>query len=288
MLEALRRRGESPAREEACTLHDASLIIWDEISLASKYMIDAVDRLLQDVTQCHLPVGGKTVVRGGDFRQVSPVIRNASRTALIDAMIKRSKTWGHVREMRRGINMRNDEGEGEFAEWLLVMGDGRLPTGGSTGTEIDCIVAGVLVDQVFGENVPLDGVAATRSTILCSGNEEATRINDTILECLRGELVVYRNVDSVEDADDEQEASCYPRPVQLAHAEWHATTRAQLQGGAHLDRDGAEELECATRPLQRYAPYRSKASRKRHPCRSVHGSRGRRASADSADQHRSV
>jgi hypothetical protein len=43
--------------------------------------------------------GGKTVVLGGDFRQVLPVVEGGSRLELdtIDASITNSYLWKHVR-----------------------------------------------------------------------------------------------------------------------------------------------------------------------------------------------
>jgi hypothetical protein len=43
--------------------------------------------------------GGKTVVLGGDFRQVLPVVESGSRLELdtIDASITNSYLWKHVR-----------------------------------------------------------------------------------------------------------------------------------------------------------------------------------------------
>ena len=61
-------------------LKEASLIIWDEASMTKRQAVEALDRSMRDITdKPKLPFGGKTVVFGGDFRQVLPVIRKGTR-----------------------------------------------------------------------------------------------------------------------------------------------------------------------------------------------------------------
>jgi len=50
------------------------LIVWDEIVMAHRHAIEAVDRTLQDLMNNTLPFGGKVVVLSGDFRQILPVV----------------------------------------------------------------------------------------------------------------------------------------------------------------------------------------------------------------------
>uniref|UniRef100_A0A453JKG8 ATP-dependent DNA helicase n=1 Tax=Aegilops tauschii subsp. strangulata TaxID=200361 RepID=A0A453JKG8_AEGTS len=61
-------------------LQSASLIIWDEASMTKRQAVEALDNSMRDVmSRPDLPFGGKTVVFGGDFRQVLPVVRKGSR-----------------------------------------------------------------------------------------------------------------------------------------------------------------------------------------------------------------
>ena len=50
------------------------LIIWDEVPMQHRHCVEAVDRTLQDIYDNERPFGGITVVLGGDFRQILPVI----------------------------------------------------------------------------------------------------------------------------------------------------------------------------------------------------------------------
>ncbi|GJR26074.1 reverse transcriptase domain-containing protein [Tanacetum coccineum] len=50
-------------------LCQAKLIIWDEVSMAKRQVVEAVDRTMQDITGVKLPFGGKIMVLGGDLRR---------------------------------------------------------------------------------------------------------------------------------------------------------------------------------------------------------------------------
>ncbi|KAK4383997.1 hypothetical protein Sango_2738000 [Sesamum angolense] len=54
-------------------LLSAKLIIWDEISMARRQIIEALDDILQDLTDCDNPFGGKVVAFGGGYRQIAPL-----------------------------------------------------------------------------------------------------------------------------------------------------------------------------------------------------------------------
>jgi len=69
----------TPSRHkyDAAVLRDASLILWDEAPMAPSYALTIVNRLPREMTSVDLPFGGKTIVFGGDFRQVLPVVPHA-------------------------------------------------------------------------------------------------------------------------------------------------------------------------------------------------------------------
>ncbi|CAN1274855.1 ATP-dependent DNA helicase PIF1 [Linum perenne] len=116
-------------------IRDTSLIIWDEAPMAHKHCIEALDRTLRDVlNNDDLPFGGLTMVFGGDFRQILPVIPKATRTETVNSSIKRSYLWPHFTVIQLHQNMRlkhdgcNQEELREienFSKWLLDIGDGK-------------------------------------------------------------------------------------------------------------------------------------------------------------------
>ena len=81
-------------------------IIWDEISMTSKFSFKAVDRLPQDICNVKEIFGGKTVLVSGDFRQILPVFRHGSRIEVIENSVKSSYLWPNFIRMTLNENLR--------------------------------------------------------------------------------------------------------------------------------------------------------------------------------------
>lgn len=58
----------SAGSHQAELIKEASLIIWDEAPMMSKYCFETLDRTMRDILKCDKVFGGKVVVLGGDFR----------------------------------------------------------------------------------------------------------------------------------------------------------------------------------------------------------------------------
>lgn len=195
---------------DADELRQAAMVIWDEASMAHAYSVQAVDQLLRDLTRTDAPFGGKVVVLGGDFRQTLPVVRRATRGGIVGASLKGSALWPRFRILRLVQNMRAGAGEQAFAEWLLQLGEGRLPcdNDGLIDLPAGCLHHGDLVKKVFeralrGEE-PLSGCV-----ILSPKNAESLAVNEEVLQLLPGEVKIYTSVDSVV-CDSEEEQNNYP------------------------------------------------------------------------------
>jgi hypothetical protein len=126
------------------------LIIWDEAPMMHRRAFEAVDRTLRDLMQLddaqatEKIFSGKTVVLGGDFRQILPVVPKGGREDIVSASLPRSHLWQHVTILRLHINMRvmatNSEEQREFAKWVLNVGNGSLPAiTGEEGVDPDWI-----------------------------------------------------------------------------------------------------------------------------------------------------
>jgi len=125
----------------------AKLIIWDEAPMMHKYCFEALDKTLRDIisykdaSKAELPFGGKTVVLGGDFRQILPVIPKGTRQDIVNATVNSSYLWPQCQLLTLTKNMRlqsnaNDthlEELRDFSNWILKVGDG------SIGSSIDGI-----------------------------------------------------------------------------------------------------------------------------------------------------
>ena len=57
----------SPTSEEAKLYRKAKLIVWDEITMVHRHLIEALDTGLRDITKNATPFGGKIIVFAGDF-----------------------------------------------------------------------------------------------------------------------------------------------------------------------------------------------------------------------------
>ncbi|CAO3645166.1 unnamed protein product [Mucor hiemalis] len=133
-----------PNSVTALLLKQTKLILWDESSMTSRNIFEAVDRTFRDIMRhenadfADIPFGGRLIVFGGDFRQILPVVRKGSRSDIIGQCINSSFLWSNVKVLKLRINMRvkqalsfNTELAAElqaFADKLLDIGGGKLQT----------------------------------------------------------------------------------------------------------------------------------------------------------------
>jgi ATP-dependent DNA helicase PIF1 len=76
-----------------------------------------------------IPFGGKKFVIGGDFKQCLPVVLRANRAEIINASIKSSNIWFHIKTFSLTTNMRlSSESNNKYAEFLINIGNGTQET----------------------------------------------------------------------------------------------------------------------------------------------------------------
>lgn len=116
------------------------LIIWDEAPMMHKHYFEALDRSMRDLLRFVNPLslemtfGGKTVVLGGDFRQILPVIPKGTRQDIVGASINSSYLWHSCKVLKLTKNMRLQRlGLNEssakidaFSKWIANVGDGLI------------------------------------------------------------------------------------------------------------------------------------------------------------------
>ncbi|XP_070004392.1 uncharacterized protein [Nicotiana sylvestris] len=107
-----------------------------------KYCFEALDKTLRDilrfkdVSNLDCPFRGKTIVLGGEFRQILPVIRKGTRQDIVNASLNSSYLWPHCQLLKVTKNMRlqgNETGTHldelrVFSDWILGIGDGMVGT----------------------------------------------------------------------------------------------------------------------------------------------------------------
>jgi len=100
----------------------------------NKYCFETLDKTLQDLrNNYNTPFGGMTVLLGGDFRQILPIITHGSKEHIIDATLSNSYLWPHfeiltlkhnMRLTRHNISQEEKEEITQFSKWILNIGDG--------------------------------------------------------------------------------------------------------------------------------------------------------------------
>ncbi|CAJ0607065.1 unnamed protein product [Cylicocyclus nassatus] len=90
-------------------LRTVDVIIWDEISMQSRFAVECVDRLLRDVAAPEnrdQPFGSVVMVFGGDWCQFLPVIPGASKMETINETLRASYVWNELEVYVLDENMR--------------------------------------------------------------------------------------------------------------------------------------------------------------------------------------
>ena len=182
------------------------LIIWDEITMQNRYAAEAVDRTCRDLLNTpDRPFGGITVVFGGDFRQILPVIRNGSRADIVFASLLRSRLWNGIEVLRLKQNMRlaDDPDAQAFSSWLLDIGHGRGCSDDDTiSLPREMVVPDV--DAFITDIYP--GIGSTPSPppeyfldriILAPRNNDVDDMNNRLLDMMSGEEQTFYSADTV-------------------------------------------------------------------------------------------
>jgi hypothetical protein len=192
-------------------LQAATLIIWDEASMTKRQAVEALDKSMRDIMdRPNLPFGGKTVVFGGDFRQVLPIVRKGSRAQIVDTSLRRSELWNCMQHLKLVRNMRA-QNDPWFTEFLLRVGNRTeetnekgeilLPQSICMEHKIEYNGLDRLIDHIYQKDDASlkDPKYITSRSILSTKNDCVDSINLKMIDRFEGEEMVYHSFDSVED-----------------------------------------------------------------------------------------
>ena len=87
-------------------VRECKLMMLDEATMLDRYLLEALDRTLRDLTAVDQPFGKKVLVLAGDFRQCLPVIKGASKSDIIRRCINQSPLWQQFEVLCLSVNMR--------------------------------------------------------------------------------------------------------------------------------------------------------------------------------------
>lgn len=191
------------------------LIVWDECTMAHKRSLEALDRTLKDIRDNNNIFGGTMILLSGDFRQTLPVIPRGTVADELNACLKSSYLWRHVKTLKLTTNMRvflqNDQSANVFPKQLLDIGNGQVPFDTSTG--LITLPTGFceftdskqdLIQRVFPNITQQyrNHIWLSKRAILAAKNADVDDLNATIQNFLPGQLLSYKSVDTVINQDD--------------------------------------------------------------------------------------
>ena len=112
---------------QADLLRMAEAVIFDECLMTHRHCFEALDRTFQDLRNCQKRFGGLTMIFGGDFQQILPIIPKGSCTDIVNACLRMSYLWNDiiVLKLRKNMRLQDSPENTTFSEWLLDIGHGR-------------------------------------------------------------------------------------------------------------------------------------------------------------------
>jgi ATP-dependent DNA helicase PIF1 len=197
-------------------LCSTKLIVWDEAPMAHKATIEAVDCALRDIRDNDSPFGGITVVFGGDFRQILPVIPKGNRAMTVQASLKRSYLWQLIKVLKLTSNMRVQGDEFQaYRDFIMRIGNGTQPQDEDGNVEFPQSTVVSSLDDLIESTYP-DFKNAYKQTdylsersILTTRNDRVDDLNDKLLNLLDGPRMEYSSSDSL-ILSEKTNASLYP------------------------------------------------------------------------------
>ncbi|KAG5531387.1 hypothetical protein RHGRI_026119 [Rhododendron griersonianum] len=197
---------------QAELFRETKLIIWDEVAMQHKYCIEAVDRSLRDICDNEKPFGGITVVLGGDFRQVLPVVPKGVREQIVNASLRRSELWNDIHVLTLDLNMRLNPMDPEnvtFARFLMEVGTNPQEIVHLPPTIRKCQDLTELLSTVYPQleiQTTSTPTYLTERSILSARNEDVNAINAAALNVFPGDAFTYLAADKL-SKDDELDRS---------------------------------------------------------------------------------
>lgn len=197
-----------PNSKEGHYLKNVKVIIWDEISMASKLAFEAIDTFLRDLCNEKEPFGGKIIIISGDFRQILPVVKHGSRSKIIESCVKKSKLWIKFKKFTLHDNLRLNKKDEHFQHWLLNVGENKNATKFELNNDLreipkEFICEGDLITDIFGEIIDPNDESIFQKIIIAPLNKDIIKLNEKIVDRIQGESRTYLSIDSVESENDD-------------------------------------------------------------------------------------
>lgn len=195
-------------------LKDASVIVWDESTMANKKAFEALNNTMQDIKNNKKLMGGIVLLLAGDFRQTLPIVMRATHADEVNASLKSSYLWKYIHKLSLTINMRIQLQQlnysQQFANQLLQIGEGKIKPNNNDNEitfpkNFGKMVASEqeLIECIFpdvSKNYNNIDWLAERA-ILAPKNEKVNRINEIIQSKIPGKTFTYLSIDTVTEEE---------------------------------------------------------------------------------------
>nr|XP_009794570.1 PREDICTED: uncharacterized protein LOC104241324 [Nicotiana sylvestris] len=200
----------------ASLIRDAKLIVWDEVSMAKKQLIEAFDLLLKDLMDTKTLFGGKVVVFGGDFRQTLPVVRSEKKKDFLRESLLCFEIWNQLEKLRLSINMRART-DPAFSDYLMRIESGKEKLNYQGKIDIpDCFIVPFISEKeslkmLFRITYPdlytstCDMSSTNSRVILTTKNDFVDEINDMLITQFFGETRTYVAFDETIETTDQSQ-----------------------------------------------------------------------------------
>ncbi|XP_062093540.1 uncharacterized protein LOC133799547 [Humulus lupulus] len=181
------------------------------------------DKTLRDILKTRYensatkPFGGLTVVCGGDFRQILPVVPKGTRADIVDSSLNSSYLWSFFKVYQLNQNIRLYNGSvssseaakiASFDKWLLQVGDGtlyddidrqsiKIPSDiwkKPSEDPMKSIVEAIYPSLLHKYNDP---AYLKERAILTPKNEMVHELNEMIMNMIQGEGRTYFSSDNI-------------------------------------------------------------------------------------------
>ncbi|XP_028110161.1 uncharacterized protein LOC114308706 [Camellia sinensis] len=200
--------GFSKQSLQAELFRETKLIIWDEVPMQHRHCVEAVDRTLRDICDCEKPFGGITVVLGGDFRQILPIITKGVREQTVNTSLRHSVLWKDLHVLSLDLNMPLNHanlGNAIFAKFLTEVGTNPQEIIKIPLTIHRCQDIKKLLSVVYPQLDVADTSTPsflTERTILSARNDDVSAINIAALNIFPGNTYTYLAADKMAEDDE--------------------------------------------------------------------------------------
>ncbi len=120
-----------------------------------RLIVESVDRCLQDITKVNSIFGGIPVLFGGNWAQILPIVPDSTRGEIVNACLRQSYIWLHLKVLFLTINMRAVGAENvAYTAWLGNMSVDRTLNGAMQLPSFFHVYSDLkeLIDAIFPSN----------------------------------------------------------------------------------------------------------------------------------------